>query len=85
MSAAYLSHFDLRQAPFSKEIVDADLWVPPSKHAVPGPMASEMARNAMAMAPVPAIAWIAFGLPLAAASAGIARALFRGLAGGLAS
>jgi type II secretory pathway predicted ATPase ExeA len=34
MSAAYLTHFDLRQAPFSKEIADADLWLPPSKHAV---------------------------------------------------
>jgi hypothetical protein len=50
-----------------------------------GPMASEMARNAMAMALVPAVAWIAFGLALAAASAGIARALFRGLTGGVAS
>ena len=31
MSAAYLSHFDLREPPFSKEISDADLWLPTSK------------------------------------------------------
>ena len=34
MSAAYLADFDLRQAPFSKEISDADLWLPPSKQTL---------------------------------------------------
>lgn len=34
MSAAYLTHFDLRQAPFSKEIADEDLWLPPSKQSL---------------------------------------------------
>jgi general secretion pathway protein A len=31
MTAAYLGHFGLREAPFSKEIADNDLWLPPSK------------------------------------------------------
>jgi type II secretory pathway predicted ATPase ExeA len=34
MTAAYLSHFGLDQIPFSKEIADADLWLPPSKEGV---------------------------------------------------
>lgn len=34
MTPAYLSHFNLDAAPFSKEIADADLWLPPSKEAV---------------------------------------------------
>jgi type II secretory pathway predicted ATPase ExeA len=31
MTAAYLTAFALQQPPFSKEIADADLWLPPSK------------------------------------------------------
>lgn len=31
MMPAYLSHFGFTEAPFSKEIADADLWLPPSK------------------------------------------------------
>jgi len=31
MTAAYVEHFGLREAPFSKEIADSDLWLPPSK------------------------------------------------------
>ncbi|HEX8363312.1 MAG TPA: AAA family ATPase [Longimicrobium sp.] len=31
MTPAYVSAFGLSQAPFSKEIADADLWLPPSK------------------------------------------------------
>lgn len=31
MTPAYLSHFSLDAAPFSKEIADGDLWLPPSK------------------------------------------------------
>ena len=34
MTPAYLSHFGLDHVPFSKEIADADLWLPPSKEAV---------------------------------------------------
>jgi general secretion pathway protein A len=34
MIPAYLSHFSLDQMPFSKEIADADLWLPPSKESV---------------------------------------------------
>lgn len=34
MSPETLAHFGLNQEPFSKEIDDADLWLPPSKHAV---------------------------------------------------
>jgi type II secretory pathway predicted ATPase ExeA len=30
-SAAHLTHFGLRQAPFSKEVSDPDLWIPTSK------------------------------------------------------
>jgi type II secretory pathway predicted ATPase ExeA len=31
MSAVYLSHFGFKAAPFTKEIPDAELWLPPSK------------------------------------------------------
>jgi general secretion pathway protein A len=31
MTPAYLAHFELREPPFSKELSDADLWLPPSK------------------------------------------------------
>jgi len=34
MSPEALAHFGLTQEPFTKEIDDADLWLPPSKHAV---------------------------------------------------
>jgi general secretion pathway protein A len=34
MTPPYLSHFGLDQIPFSKEIADADLWLPPSKESV---------------------------------------------------
>jgi general secretion pathway protein A len=34
VTPAYLEHFNLRDAPFSKEIGDADLWLPSSKSAV---------------------------------------------------
>lgn len=33
-STAYLAHFGLKEAPFSKEIPDAELWLPSSKLAV---------------------------------------------------
>jgi hypothetical protein len=34
MVAKYLAHFGLKTSPFSKEISDADLWLPPSKKVV---------------------------------------------------
>jgi general secretion pathway protein A len=34
MTPAYLTHFGLDQVPFSKEVADADLWLPPSKETV---------------------------------------------------
>jgi len=34
MNDTYLRFFGLSEAPFSKEIADADLWLPPSKEAV---------------------------------------------------
>ena len=34
MTAPYLAHFALREPPFSKEIPDAELWLPASKQAV---------------------------------------------------
>jgi type II secretory pathway predicted ATPase ExeA len=34
MTAAYLTSFGLREPPFSKELPDSDLWLPPSKQAV---------------------------------------------------
>jgi type II secretory pathway predicted ATPase ExeA len=34
MTPAYLGHFGLNQAPFSKEVADADLWLPASKEAL---------------------------------------------------
>lgn len=34
MTVPYLAHFDLREPPFSKEIPDANLWLPASKQAV---------------------------------------------------
>ena len=34
MTAAYLAAFGLREAPFSKEIPDSDLWLPSSKQTI---------------------------------------------------
>jgi general secretion pathway protein A len=34
MTPAYLAYFALDHAPFSKEIADSDLWMPPSKEAL---------------------------------------------------
>lgn len=34
MTAAYLGHFGLEQPPFTKEVADADLWLPASKARV---------------------------------------------------
>ena len=32
--SAYLEHFGLSQPPFSKDIEDTDLWLPPSKQGL---------------------------------------------------
>jgi type II secretory pathway predicted ATPase ExeA len=34
MTAPYLAHFGLKEAPFTKEIPDSELWLPPSKTAL---------------------------------------------------
>lgn len=34
MNQPYLTHFALRSAPFTKEVADADLWLPTSKQAI---------------------------------------------------
>jgi type II secretory pathway predicted ATPase ExeA len=34
MTPSYVAHFGLKEAPFSKELADAELWLPASKQAV---------------------------------------------------
>src|SRR5215831_15563365 len=34
MTAPYLAHFALKDAPFSKEVADGELWLPASKQTV---------------------------------------------------
>lgn len=36
MTTNYLTQFGLREPPFTKEIADTDLWLPPSKEAIVG-------------------------------------------------
>ena len=43
---AYLAHFALKDAPFSKEIADADLWLPSSKAAVVEELVEALAQRA---------------------------------------
>lgn len=43
---AWLSHFGLRESPFSKEISDADLWLPPSKQALVSDLVDALAERA---------------------------------------
>ncbi len=42
----YLAHFGLKEAPFSKEIADADLWLPSSKTAVVEELIEALAQRA---------------------------------------
>jgi type II secretory pathway predicted ATPase ExeA len=50
MSATlYLSHFGLKIPPFSKEIADADLWVPPSKDSVVDALIHALDQRASAL------------------------------------
>ncbi len=46
VTPAYLSAFGLRQAPFSKEIDDGDLWLPSSKQAVVDALSEALAERA---------------------------------------
>ena len=46
MTPAYLSAFDLREAPFSKEIPDADLWLPSTKKALVDDICEALAGRA---------------------------------------
>ena len=46
MSTAYLAHFDLREAPFSKEVPDAELWLPSSKLAIVDALLDALAEHA---------------------------------------
>jgi type II secretory pathway predicted ATPase ExeA len=46
MSVPYLTAFGLREAPFSKEISDADLWLPPSKESLVADLVAALAERA---------------------------------------
>ena len=46
MTPAYAGHFGLRHAPFSKEIEDEGLWLPPSKQAVVESLEDALAERA---------------------------------------
>ena len=47
--SAYLRHFDLTEAPFSKEITDNDLWMPPSKESLVDELSEAMSERASVM------------------------------------
>ncbi|MEK7223736.1 MAG: AAA family ATPase [Pseudomonadota bacterium] len=49
MTAGYLAAFSLREAPFSKEISDADLWLPSSKQAIVEDMVEALSERASIM------------------------------------
>jgi hypothetical protein len=53
MSESYLGAFGLKAAPFSKEIADAELWLPSSKAGVRIP-AKPIGRSGRCRSPVPA-------------------------------
>lgn len=46
MTTPYLAHFGLREPPFSKEIPDAELWLPASKQAVVDGLLDALAEHA---------------------------------------
>ena len=46
MTPAYLAHFGMKDAPFSKEVGDADLWLPSSKTAVVDELVEALAQRA---------------------------------------
>lgn len=49
MSLDYLSHFGLSAEPFSKDIGDADLWMPPSKQSLVEDLTEAMQTRASAL------------------------------------
>jgi len=49
MSLDYLSHFSLTAEPFSKDIGDAELWLPPSKNALVEDLTDAMHARACAL------------------------------------
>ena len=46
---SYLAAFSLREAPFSKELSDADLWLPTSKQAVVDSLREALSERASAI------------------------------------
>src|SRR3990172_3828485 len=46
MSDSYLGAFDLKEAPFTKEIADADLWVPSSKQGLVDELCQAVSEHA---------------------------------------
>lgn len=46
MGPAYLGHFTLREPPFSKEIGDGELWMPPSKESLCEELAEALEERA---------------------------------------
>ena len=44
--SAFVSHFSFKDAPFSKEIPDSDLWLPPSKQTVVDELIEALAERA---------------------------------------
>jgi type II secretory pathway predicted ATPase ExeA len=46
MTPAYLAAFSLRTAPFSKEIADPDLWLPPSLQTLVDALGDALAERA---------------------------------------
>lgn len=49
MMPAYLGHFGLKEAPFSKEISDADLWLPASKTTVVDELCEALSERSSAV------------------------------------
>lgn len=49
MSGGYLTHFGLKEAPFSKEIADSDLWLPASKAGVVEALGQALKERASVM------------------------------------
>jgi general secretion pathway protein A len=49
MIPAYATHFNLKDAPFSKEIADADLWLPSSKSGLVDALSEALREHASVM------------------------------------
>src|SRR5690606_27573594 len=46
MTPSYLRTFELREPPFSKELPDTELWLPPSKQALVDDLLEALAERA---------------------------------------